>query len=138
MTDNTPPANARDARAQAKADKAYAKARRPWYKKKRFLLPLALIVLILIIVVATLSMSGGDGNNTADSTSNPTTSTDNEQMAEPENSSAAFPGAQPSDVIGQADEALVLGDIAVTSTMLVPGDATLGPTLCTTDRKSVV
>ena len=32
-------------RADAKAEKAYAKASRPWYKKKRFIIPIALIVL---------------------------------------------------------------------------------------------
>jgi hypothetical protein len=47
----------RDAKAQAKAAKAYAKAQRPWYKKKRFILPLALVLLIVIISVAS---SGGD------------------------------------------------------------------------------
>ncbi|UWX97755.1 DUF4352 domain-containing protein [Arthrobacter zhaoxinii] len=120
---NQPPQNPRDARAQAKADKAYAKARRPWYKKKRFILPLALIVLIVIISIAT--MSGGGGNDTADpdSSSDPTAT---------ETSEPAFPGAQDSDVIGQAGDPLVLGDITVTSTALSPGDSTLGPTLCTT------
>ncbi|CAM3449446.1 DUF4352 domain-containing protein [Nocardioides dubius] len=35
-----------DPRAAAKAAKAYAKAQRPWFKKKRFMIPLALVVLI--------------------------------------------------------------------------------------------
>ena len=34
------------AKAQAKAAKAFAKAQRPWYKKKRFLLPLGLVLLM--------------------------------------------------------------------------------------------
>jgi hypothetical protein len=41
-----------DARAEAKAAKAYAKAQRPWYKKKRFIIPIALVVLIAIGVAA--------------------------------------------------------------------------------------
>ncbi|WP_146362769.1 DUF4352 domain-containing protein [Arthrobacter yangruifuii] len=119
---NQPPLDPRDARAQAKAAKAYAKARRPWYKKKRFILPLALIVLIVIISIATTS---GGGNDTADtdSSADPTAS----ESAEP-----AFPGAQEDDVVGQAGEPLVLGDVTVTSTALTAGDSTLGPTLCTT------
>lgn len=38
----------RDARADVKADKARAKALRPWYKKKRFMIPLVLVVLGII------------------------------------------------------------------------------------------
>lgn len=42
----------RDARAQAAADraagKAYQKASRKWYQKKRFILPLALVALIIL------------------------------------------------------------------------------------------
>lgn len=50
----------KDAKAQAKADKAYAKATRPWYQKKRFWL-LGIIVLIAIFSLAT---SGDDGSTT--------------------------------------------------------------------------
>lgn len=42
-------------RAQAAADKAYRKASRPWFKKKRFILPLLLLVIAIIIMVS----SGG-------------------------------------------------------------------------------
>ena len=38
----------RDAKAQARADKAYAKAMRPWYKKKRFIIPGALVGLVVV------------------------------------------------------------------------------------------
>lgn len=47
-----------DAKAQAKAAKAYAKASRPWYRKKRWWF-LAVVVLIVIIAVAS-SNGGGD------------------------------------------------------------------------------
>src|SRR3954465_3654676 len=52
-------ADPKSAKAQAKAEKAYRKASRPFYKKKRFIL-LAVIALIVIIVVA--SNSGGDSD----------------------------------------------------------------------------
>ena len=125
---NQPPLDPRDARARAKADKAYAKARRPWYKKKRFILPLALLVLIVIIIVATTA-GGGGGNNTAgdDPGSSPTADPSVSESTQP-----AFPGAESSDVVGQAGAPLVLGDITVTSTALSNGDPTFGPTLCTT------
>lgn len=69
MTDQLPPppppspgfASPKDAKAQAKAEKAYRKATRPWFKKKRFIL-LAAILLIVIIAVA----SGGGGSKTPD------------------------------------------------------------------------
>lgn len=44
----------------------------------------------------------------------------------------AFPGAQESDVIGQAGDELQLGNVALTSSPLAAGDATFGDTLCTT------
>ncbi len=44
----TQPTPVNDARAQAKAAKAYAKAMQPWYKKKRFLIPGAVIALAIL------------------------------------------------------------------------------------------
>lgn len=38
----------RDVKADAAADKARRKALRPWYKKKRFIIPLALFVLFIL------------------------------------------------------------------------------------------
>jgi hypothetical protein len=63
----TPPqfADPKSAKAQAKAEKAYRKASRPWFKKKRFIL-LAVVVLIILIVV--ISTSGG-GNSSSSSSS---------------------------------------------------------------------
>lgn len=49
-----------EARADAAAERARAKAVRPWYKKKRFIIPLALFVLIGIGVAA------GGGDDAAD------------------------------------------------------------------------
>jgi hypothetical protein len=59
----------KSAKAQAKADKAYKKASRPWFKKKRFIL-LAIIAIIVIIAVATSggsdSPSSSGGGSAAD------------------------------------------------------------------------
>lgn len=49
----------REAAAEAKASKARAKAMRPWFKKKRFVLPLALLLIVIIGVVA-----GGGSDDT--------------------------------------------------------------------------
>jgi hypothetical protein len=63
MTDQiSPPAwqpDTSNPKAAAKAAKAYAKASRPFYKKKRFILPVAMVVLIVIIAAS----SGGSGDN---------------------------------------------------------------------------
>jgi hypothetical protein len=70
-------ADPKSAKAQAKAEKAYRKASRPFYKKKRFIL-LALIALIVVIVVATSgggesgsspSSAGGDSSSTGNGSS---------------------------------------------------------------------
>jgi hypothetical protein len=46
-----PPAPPRDAKAELAAAKAYAKAERPWFKKKRFI-ALGLFVLLMVIAIA--------------------------------------------------------------------------------------
>lgn len=56
MSDETQQTNPK---AEAKAAKARAKAQRAWYKKKRWILPLAIIALIVIIGVGT--SGGGNG-----------------------------------------------------------------------------
>jgi hypothetical protein len=71
MTEQPPVVSGKDAKRQAKADmaaaKARAKAERPWYQKKRFIIPLALLLLIVIVAVT----SGGD-----DDTGQPTDAAD--------------------------------------------------------------
>jgi hypothetical protein len=51
------------AQAKAKARKVYEKARRPWYRKKRFVIPLAVVV--LLVVGSALSGGGNDTTTTA-------------------------------------------------------------------------
>jgi hypothetical protein len=46
-------------RAEAAARKAYAKANRPWYKKKRWI---GAIIILVIIVLASLGTGGGDND----------------------------------------------------------------------------
>lgn len=52
----------REARADVAAEKARAKAMRPWWKKKRFLLPLAFVVVAVIGAAAV----GGDKGKVAE------------------------------------------------------------------------
>lgn len=64
-----PPMTPQEAKAQAKAAKAHAKALRPWFKKKRVIVPTALLALVAVIGVA--NAGGGDS-----ATSNSVTTTD--------------------------------------------------------------
>jgi tRNA_anti-like len=53
MTENATVQEAKgDAKARAAADKAYRKASRPWFKKKRFILPLILVAVMIISSMA--------------------------------------------------------------------------------------
>jgi hypothetical protein len=62
MTENTTgPSAPRDGKAQAAADKAYRKATRPWFKKKRFLLPL---IIVGIIIISSIANAGKDKPST--------------------------------------------------------------------------
>lgn len=57
-----PPGDRRSAKADTKAAKAREKAMRPWFKKKRFMLPL--VLLVLIVVGVGLSGGGEDDGDT--------------------------------------------------------------------------
>ncbi|MGZ4438330.1 MAG: DUF4352 domain-containing protein [Nocardioides sp.] len=81
-TEQQSPSAHKDAKAQAKAAKAYAKASRPWYKKKRFILPLAVVV---IAIIATTT-SGGDsstGGSPAKTDANPTSTSKTAGLGDP-------------------------------------------------------
>lgn len=63
MTENTTgPSAPRDGKAQAAADKAYRKATRPWFKKKRFLLPL---IIVGIMIISSIANAGKNEPSTA-------------------------------------------------------------------------
>lgn len=65
MTDNTMLHDAqRHGKAQAAAEKAYLKASRPWFKKKRFIIPL---IFVLIMIISSIA-NGGKDENAASST----------------------------------------------------------------------
>lgn len=83
-----PPQAPRNPYAEAKAAKAYAKAMRPWWKKKRFIIPLGLVTLSILGSAAgssdTGNNSGGDtaGNETANvSSAGTSTSTKRDKPA---------------------------------------------------------
>jgi hypothetical protein len=123
--------NPRDAKAQARAEKAYRKAQRPWYQKKRFLIPIGLVVLLVIG-----SALGGGGDNGAatrsPSGSTPTSQAGQAPAAQDPAAPPAFPGATEDDTVAQAGAAVNKDGLVLTSTAVKAGDSTLGKTLCTT------
>lgn len=69
MTDNS----AKDAKAKAKADKAYSKAVRPAYKKKRFW---ALGIIVIAIAAQGVGGEGGSSESQSETTSNEVAATE--------------------------------------------------------------
>src|SRR5690625_7668911 len=99
------PMSAKDARRQANADaaaaKARAKAQRPIWKKKRFIFPLLAVLLIIIIVATT-------GND--DDTASPTAV---EPAAETADVEEAAGSADAETSEGQSDDAAVAEGYAI-------------------------
>jgi hypothetical protein len=65
MTDGSAPLNPKAERA---ADKARAKALRPWFKKKRFIIPAVLVALIVVISISNAGNKSTDQASTVAST----------------------------------------------------------------------
>src|SRR5689334_12349778 len=86
MSETAPtPEAARNAKAEAAAAKAYAKAQRPWYKKKRFIMPLVLVALMVAAGVC----SGGDDTNTVATDTGSDSSSSAPAVADAESSTPA-------------------------------------------------
>lgn len=71
----------KEAKAQAKAAKAHAKALRPWYKKKRFMVPLVAIALIAMISVASGGSTDGGTEDAVASSGNSDAAADKKEEA---------------------------------------------------------
>lgn len=84
MTDHAPPPPVhpveQDPKAAAKAAKAYAKATRPWYKKKRWIISLAFVA--LIAVSAAVSGGGDDGGTEIKATQSDDGSSGNDKASD--------------------------------------------------------
>ena len=106
-----PPATPQEAKARAKAEKAYRKASRPFYKKKRVLIPLALVVLIGIVV----STSGGGGDDDPDTVAAATSC-----------EGKTYPDQQASDICADGSNAVVFEDVTVTAQPFETQDDSFG------------
>lgn len=78
MTDSNT-TDPKEAKADAAAAKAKAKALRPWFKKKRFIIPIAIVA---IIIISNVANAGGGNNSASTDTSNNTSSSSEETKVE--------------------------------------------------------
>ncbi len=69
-----PPMSPKEAQAQAKAAKAHAKALRPWYKKKRYIIGLGILAVIIISAIAS---GGSKDKKTTGASGSPATASTN-------------------------------------------------------------
>ncbi|HEU0103212.1 MAG TPA: DUF4352 domain-containing protein [Mycobacteriales bacterium] len=136
---SNPGYNPRDAKAQAKADKAYSKAQRPLYKKKRVLIPAGIVGLG---VIAAIAGGGGsaDDTSTTEAGSAASTVASAAPGSAPAASSAAAPaapayaGALKGDKAGAPGASLMLSGWTVTASPLAKQPAAYSgasPTVCT-------
>ena len=93
----------RDAKAEAKAAKAYAKAQRPWFKKKRFVIPLAFVA--IAIIGGALSDSESPSGTSTDSGS-----TGNTVISAPKDSAAGSSDEPASNNGSDAEEPSVTAE----------------------------
>jgi hypothetical protein len=107
------PESPRNARARARAEKAYRKASRPLWHKKRFIIPVALVVFVILVSV----ISGG-------STSGPTTATGSP-------CAASYLDKQSTDICADGASTVTMEGLTVTATPLTDTDTGIGGTsLC--------
>jgi hypothetical protein len=102
-----------------------SRAERPWYRKKRFLIPLILIVFLIIVSIVNgggnLSLSWGSWRSSP-SPSGP---------AAPHSAGApAFPGATPRDVVAVPGQPLDINGMTVTAAALSVNANPEGRALC--------
>lgn len=94
---NGQPLSPEQAAAQAQAAKAYAKAQRPWFKKKRFVVPIGAVALMTVV-----GIGGGGSESTA--TPQPSTSAAAPADAQETTKAADQAAADKTEKVKTADE----------------------------------
>jgi hypothetical protein len=104
------PQSAKEAKAAAKAAKVHAKAMRPWYKKKRF------ILLALIILGIGAAASGGSKSKSSNTSNNASAATKAPAGVKSVDTNASHPAAGDVEVTKCAEGQFGLAEVAVTIT----------------------
>lgn len=117
----TPFTDKKSAKAQAKAEKAYRKANRPFYRKPWFIL----LAVVAVIVIIAISTSGGDDPVVGSANGG---SSGSSQSAGP-----TFSGQQDDDTSAAAGDPVTADGVVLTSSALVKGEPFADEAvLCTT------
>ncbi len=95
------------------------KKKKPIFKKVWFWL----LVIVAVIIVATVAGGGGDDPSVSGG------SESDSATAAP--AGPTFQGQTDKDTTAEPGQTITLDDVAITSSALVEGDSTFGPTLCT-------
>lgn len=119
--DPNAPQTPQDAKARAKAEKAYRKAQRPFYKKKRFILP-ALFLLLIVVIAAT----AGGGDKTSNTAGAGAGGTAGGAASGGTACAADYADKQPEDVCADANGTVTLQGLTVTATPLKNTDNGFG------------
>lgn len=126
-------------------------SRRSWFARHKILTGLgALVTLVVVVQALGGGGSGGGSSQAGQSGSDAPAATqsqearavsdsgqaespaDKSDQADQAGEGPAFAGKQAKDKAVQAGESLTADGVTITATALVPGDATLGPTACST------
>jgi hypothetical protein len=108
-----------NAKAEAKAAKAYAKAQRPWFRKKRFIF---LAIIAIIALISVISGISGGGGSTTTSTTGDTTSNDSAAGSGSDDKKADAPKESLPGIGDKARD----GKFMFTVTKVKPGVAQIG------------
>jgi hypothetical protein len=122
-----------DAKAQAKAARAYAKASRPWFKKKRVFVPL---VLVAVIVLA--SVAGGDEDKPSDTKANASGTGVSSDSAPKANDNTALEHAEDAKIAkcGTDDLGFAEALVKITNSSSKPSDYFVTVAFESKDRKT--
>lgn len=114
-----PQPNQLSPKAQAKAEKAYAKSLRPWYKKKRFIIP---AVIVALLVIGNLAGGGDESPTVAEPATTTTPSaTPDDTTTSPETVETTAPPVEETPVESGPVPAFGEGTFEV-GTDIQPGD----------------
>jgi hypothetical protein len=117
---NTPNLDPREAKADAKAAAAKAKALRPWFKKKRFIVP---GVFVLLMVFSSLTNGGNQDSGTSSTTSNTDNSSDSSNNTE-DSSNNTDSGTE--DALPKIGDSVVSGNFTFTVNSMECGISQVG------------
>lgn len=107
--------------------------KRSWFARHKILTGIGAFVAVGMI--ASALNGGADSGNSSTATTPPSVQSMTSAPAQEtagQDSALSFPGKQSGDVVGNAGDTIDDGGIKVSATPVVAGDATLGPTACST------